>query len=286
MAGIDWTQDEGKTKRKGKDSIFIDLFHQPKYAAELVQSLHPEQEVTEGDITFVSLRSILMVRPYNDLGILFKGKLLICTEAQSTWSLNVLVRMFMYLAETYHRYIQHHMEMNLYGSKKVILPIPECYVIYTGNDRNCPEELSLANEFFGKDSALDLKVKVLTTAGTDDIIQQYVRFCHVFDKQVRLYGRTKQTVEETIRICQGENVLAGYLMERKKEVEDIMSMLFSQEEVTERYGNECREEGREEGKIEIILEMLRENQPLELIARVSKFSLEKITEVGKLHGIL
>lgn len=154
------------------------------------------------------------------------------------------------------------------------------------NDRDCPEELSLANEFFGKDAALDLKVKVLTTAGTDDIIQQYVRLCHVFDKQVRLYGRTKQTVEETIRICQGENVLAGYLMERKKEVEDIMSMLFSQEEVTERYGNECREEGREEGKIEIILEMLRENQPLELIARVSKFSLEKITEVGKLHGIL
>ncbi|MBR6267080.1 MAG: hypothetical protein IKR28_01940 [Selenomonadaceae bacterium] len=250
MAGIDWTQDEGKTKRKGKDSIFIDLFHQPKYAAELVQSLHPEQEVTEGDITFVSLRSILMVRPYNDLGILFKGKLLICTEAQSTWSLNVLVRMFMYLAETYHRYIQHHTEMNLYGSKKVILPIPECYVIYTGNDRNCPEELSLANEFFGKAAALDLKAKVLTTAGTDNIIQQYVRFCHVFDEQVRLYGRTKQTVEKTIRICKAENILTDYLVERKKEVEDIMSMLFSQEEVTKRYGYECREEGREEGRDE------------------------------------
>ena len=286
VTDIDWTQDEVKANRKSKDSIFIDLFHQPKYAAKMVQTLHPEQAVTEQDITFVSLRSILMVRPYNDLGLLFKGKLLICSEAQSTWSLNVLVRMFMYLAETYHRYIQHHKEMNLYSSKKVSLPIPECYVIYTGRDKDCPEELSLAKEFFGRDAVLDLKVKVLTTAGNDNIIQQYVRFCHVFNEQVRLHGRTKQTVEEIIRICRDENVLADYLVERKKEVEDIMSMLFSQEEVTERYGNECREEGREEGKNEIVLEMLREKQPLDLISRVSKFSLEKITEVGRLHGVL
>ena len=47
-----------------------------------------------------------------------------------------------------------------------------------------------------------------------------------------------------------------------------------------------RIEGREEGKNEIVLEMLREKQPLDLISRVSKFSLEKITEVGRLHGVL
>lgn len=257
MADVDWRQDKGKANRKGKDSIFIDLFHQPKYAAEMVQTLHPEQEVTEQDITFVSLRSILMVRPYNDLGLLFREKLLICSEAQSTWSLNVLVRMFMYLAETYHRYIQHHREMNLYGTKKVSLPIPECYIIYTGKDKNCPEELSLAKEFFGKDAVLDLKVKVLTTAGTDNIIQQYVRFCHIFDEQVKIYGRTRQTIEEIIRICHNEHVLSRYLEERKKEVEDIMSMLFSQEEATERYGYERYTEGRDEGRKESILKSVR-----------------------------
>ena len=45
MADVDWRHDEGKAKRKGKDSIFIDLFHQPKYAVEMVQTLHPEQYV-------------------------------------------------------------------------------------------------------------------------------------------------------------------------------------------------------------------------------------------------
>ena len=86
--------------------------------------------------------------------------------------------------------------------------------------------------------------------GVAVIIQQYIRFCHVFDEQVQNYGRTSRAVEQTIRICQDENVLRKYLEERKKEVKDIMMTLFQQEEVTERYGRECREQGREEGREE------------------------------------
>ena len=50
--------------------------------------------------------------------------------------------------------------------------------------------------------------------------------------------------------------------------------------------DEAENRGREEGKSEMVLEMLREKQPLDLIAKVSKFSLEKIAEVGRLHGVL
>ncbi len=282
----DWLADSDPARRKGKDSVFCDLFNIPRYAAEITQTLHPELSITEQDIDLVSLHSVLMVRPYNDLGILVKDKFLFCSEAQSTWSLNVLVRMFMYLAETYHRYIQNHKEMNLYGPKKITLPTPECCVIYTGRDKDVPEELSLATEFFGQDSPLDLRVKVFNKPGKGDIIQQYIRFCHVFDDQVHLHGRTKQSIEETIRICQSEGVLATYLADRAKEVEDIMMTLFSQEEATERYGHACREEGRSEGKTEMVLEMLKAKQPLDFIARISNFSKEKISEIGRLNGVL
>ena len=49
---------------------------------------------------------------------------------------------------------------------------------------------------------------------------------------------------------------------------------------------EGRAEGRAEGKAEIVLEMLKENQPLDFISRVSKYSKEKIAEIGRLHGVL
>ena len=248
-----WMEDKANARRKGKDSVFIDLFHIPANAVEMVKALSPGMEVTEEDIEFVTLHSVLMVRPYNDLGLLVKDKMFFCSEAQSTWSLNVLVRMFLYLAETYNRYIQKHKEMNIYGTKKIIIPKPVCFMIYTGDKKNLPEFLQLAEEFFAGDSALDLRVKVLDTPGTTDIVQQYIRFCHLFDKQVKAHGKTKLAIEETIRLCKDEKVLAKYLEEREGEVEDIMMTLFSQEEVNERYGNECREEGRTEGREENML---------------------------------
>ena len=47
-----------------------------------------------------------------------------------------------------------------------------------------------------------------------------------------------------------------------------------------------RAEGRDEGKTEMILEMLKEKQPLDFISRISKYSKEKIAEIGRLHGVL
>ena len=44
--------------------------------------------------------------------------------------------------------------------------------------------------------------------------------------------------------------------------------------------------GIEKGKSEMILEMLKEKQPIDFIARISKYSKEKIAEIGRLHGLL
>ena len=46
------------------------------------------------------------------------------------------------------------------------------------------------------------------------------------------------------------------------------------------------EQGIDKGKTEIILEMLKEKQPLDFISRVSKYSKEKIAEIGRMHGVL
>jgi hypothetical protein len=46
------------------------------------------------------------------------------------------------------------------------------------------------------------------------------------------------------------------------------------------------EKGRDKGKTEIIIEMLKEKQPLDFISRVSKYSKEKIVEIGRLHCVL
>ncbi len=43
--------------------------------------------------------------------------------------------------------------------------------------------------------------------------------------------------------------------------------------------------GKLEGKIEMILKMLKANQPVDLIEKFSDFSRTKILEIGKQNGI-
>lgn len=51
---------------------------------------------------------------------------------------------------------------NLYGSKKVNMPTPELYDIFTGERKNIPDTISLSKEFFnGAKIALDAEVKIL-----------------------------------------------------------------------------------------------------------------------------
>ena len=58
------------------------------------------------------------------------------------------------------------------------------------------------------------------------------------------------------------------------------------EEGMERGMKRGMERGREEGKVDIVLEMLRDKLPLETIARISKFSMERVQELGRMHSLL
>lgn len=257
-------------KRAAKDSIFRDLFQNPEYLLQLYQALHPEDKtITVDDIELVSIQNVLLNQMYNDLGFLVGREqltLLILLEVQSTWSINILIRILLYLANTLKEYIEKH-KFNVYGSKKLKLPKAEFYVIYTGESLARPEWLSLADEYFGGDDTfLNLKVRVIYNGVHGDIINQYVTFTKVYDEQIRLYGRTRKAVLETIKICRDKDVLKQYLESRQKEAVDIMMTLFDQDYAWDRYveefkadleekvkkevEEEVKEEGKEEGKEE------------------------------------
>lgn len=254
-------------KRSVKDSVFTYLFKQPEYTRQLYLALHPEDtDVKESDFKLVTLENVLTTGFYNDLGIQVRDRLILLVEAQSTFSVNIALRMLLYLAGTYKEYIEEQ-KLDLYGSHPVEIPRPELYVVYTGDKKEIPETLRLSDLYQGAGSA-EVEVKVLLDDGTGDILDQYVRFCKIADEQREKYGLTQQAIDETIRICIAENVLAPFLASRQKEVLEIMVTLFDQEKIAEIHdynvakaarqeGHQLgRAEGREEG-IRAVVDMLR-----------------------------
>ncbi len=275
-------------KRGAKDSVFVHLFQDKKYVLQLYKALHPEDvDATEDMIEIITLENVLTDNIYNDLGFMIDKRLIVLVEAQSTWTANIILRALMYLAQTYHDYIAKE-ELNVYGSKTLDLPEPEMYVIYTGNKKIEKEAITLSEEFFGgRKTDLEVTVHVLTDGKEHDIIYQYVALTKVLDDQVKLHGRTREAIIETIRICKDRDLLKQYLTEHEQEVQDIMITLFDNETILKGYTrekvnaalNEGISKGEKKNKIEIVKKMLQESLPIDLIVRVSGLSDSEVKAI-------
>ena len=282
--------EEEVAKHTVKDSVFTSLFKEKKYLIELYRAIHPEdREATEDDLQDVTISNALVNDLYNDIGFRVGSTLLILIESQSTWTPNITFRALMYLVQTYREYF-NETRQNIYNSKKLRMPKPEVYVIYTGDRKARPEEISFAEEFFGgEEVCLDLNVKMIYDGKEGDIISQYVAFTKVCNEQVTLYGRTRKAIKETIRICKDKNVLKEYLESREQEVLSMLMELYDQEEVMRSYLESERYEAAQEAakkaenttKIQMAREMIHGNEPLEKIIRYSGLSREAVLEIQK-----
>ena len=233
----------------------------------------------------VTVSNVLVNDIFNDVGFRVGSTLLILIESQSTWTSNIIFRALMYLVQTYREYFKET-KQDIYKSRKLKMPAPELYVIYTGERKSRPEEISFSEEFFdGKDICLDVKVKMIYDGKEGDIINQYVKFTKVCNEQVSLYGRTRKAIKETIRICKDKNVLKEYLESREQEVLSMLMELYDQEEVMRSYVESERYEAAEEAenatKIQMAREMIHGNEPLEKIIRYSGLSRETVLEIQK-----
>ena len=272
MSGDTKQTQEVKAKRTAKNSVFLDLFQDKKNLLKLYKTLHPEDmDATEDTLDIVTIDNVLTDNLYNDLGIMVgNNRLLLLLEAQSSWTVNILIRILLYLAQSYHEYFERTSQ-SLYKSKKVKMPKPELYVIYTGNKGRKPDTISLSQEFFdGADIDIEVKAKVIYEKDTEDIINQYIIFCKVFDEQRKLYGMTEQTVKETIRICKDRNILKEYLMSREVEVVTIMMSLFDDEQIMKTYWKDM------ENTLTDKITHDKDRETAERLIKMGKLSLEEI----------
>ena len=93
---------------------------------------------------------------------------------------------------------------------------------------------------------------------------------------MKLYGRTRKTVTETIRICKDKKVLREYLLDREKEVVSIMMSLFDEEEVIRSYIKSERCEAAQEA------EQNKAKKTAVRMIKAGKMSLEDIADYTEL----
>ena len=238
--------------RQSKNSVFVSFFRDEKHILQMYKELHPEAtDVTVEDITIETLESVIVNTLYNDLGFRVKDKFVFLVEAQSTWNVNIALRMLFYLVETYRRYI-HDTEQSEHDEQRVKLPTPELYVIYSGTGKK-PEVVSLSEDFFGGNPDIELRVHVLSAVDTT-LSGQYIGFCKVFDEQRKLHHDGMIIARETYRICIEKGYLSEYMRSHEREVISMMYELFDEETMRKQLDAARHKRDVEQGRAEGIVE--------------------------------
>ena len=265
--------------RQSKNSVFVNFFKDVKNVLRMYQELHPEAtDVTVDDIKIDTLESVIVNTLYNDLGFRVKDKYIFLAEAQSDWNENIAIRLLFYLIETLRRYIIESKQSELI-SKRMHLPTPELYVIYSGPGKK-PDVISLSEDFFGGNPDFELKVHVISKVD-ETLPGQYIGFCKVFDEQRKLHEDGMTAAKETYRLCIENNYLSDFMKFHEKEVIGMMYELFDEETMRKQYDAARSRQDIEKTKIEVALNLLTlGTMPQEDIAKATGLSLEKIRELA------
>ena len=149
---------ERKGNREIKSTLFTKLFEDDESKVELFNALtgadlNPDTEVLE-----VTLDDAIYHGKKNDLGFIIGNRFLVINEHQSTINENMPMRELQYVARTFETIAA---AKALYKETLIKVPMPEFFVIYTGDKHWGKEYLKLSDSFMAPpvENSMELVVK-------------------------------------------------------------------------------------------------------------------------------
>ena len=222
-----------KHNRRYKDSVFVDLFSEDKYAKNnflaLYNALHDTDYRSTDILKNIRLKQVMYMSFANDVSYLIDNKLIVLAEHQSTVNLNMPIRCLEYIACLYE---QLYESKEKYSRKQLVIPTPEFYVFYNGKEAYSGNSvLKLSDSFVNKYKAeytLELSVKVVNiNYDKDNVIikrceplKQYSQFVDAVRHHIAI--DREHGFETAIKECIQNDILREYLQRKSKEVLNML----------------------------------------------------------------
>lgn len=246
-----------KVYRTIKDRLFRFLFEKNREALlQLYNALNGTDYHDTSALEVVTLENAVYITMKNDMAFVIAGTLNMY-EHQSTFSPNMPVRMLVYLVQEYEKLVKEA-GSSIYGTKRLMLPTPQCVVFYNG-EKQMPEEqiMLLSDSFENKDrnAALDLKVRLLNINHGYNaelmkkcgVLNEYAEFVDIVRKYAADGYELNEALNMAIDYSIDHDILAEFLIKYRSEV---LGMLLEEFDV-KKFVKTMREEGMEEERSRI-----------------------------------
>ena len=247
-----------------KDRLYKMIFNNKSELLKLYNAINGTHYNDPAMLTITTLDNAIYMTMENDLSFIIDMRLALY-EQQSTVNPNLPLRFLMYITDIYSAYTK---DMNIYGSKKVQIPLPSFVIFYNGVKSQPDRTEFLLSELFHPTTdqpALELKAVMLNINKGHN--QELMNACHTlrdyseYVARIRTYSAEMpltDAVEKAITECIHENILRDFLLENRVEAKAMSIYEYDEEKTLRMFREESYEDGERNGKIQTTIEMCLE----------------------------
>lgn len=247
-----------------KDRLYKMIFNDKSELLKLYNAINGTHYDDPAMLTITTLDNAIYMTMENDLSFIIDMRLALY-EQQSTVNPNLPLRFLMYITDIYSAYTK---DMNIYGSKKVQIPLPSFVIFYNGVKSQPDRTEFLLSELFHPTTdqpALELKVVMLNINKGHN--QELMNACHTlrdyseYVARIRTYSAEMpltDAVEKAITECIHENILRDFLLKNRAEAKAMSIYEYDEEKTLRMFREEGYEDGERNGKIQATIEMCLE----------------------------
>ena len=247
-----------------KDRLYKMIFNDKSELLKLYNAINGTHYDDPAMLTITTLDNAIYMTMENDLSFIIDMRLALY-EQQSTVNPNLPLRFLMYITDIYSAYTK---DMNIYGSKKVQIPLPSFVIFYNGVKSQPDRTEFLLSELFHPTTdqpALELKAVMLNINKGHN--QELMNACHTlrdyseYVARIRTYSAEMpltDAVEKAITECIHENILRDFLLKNRAEAKAMSIYEYDEEKTLRMFREEGYEDGERNGKIQATIEMCLE----------------------------
>ena len=247
-----------------KDRLYKMIFNDKSELLKLYNAINGTHYDDPAMLTITTLDNAIYMTMENDLSFIIDMRLALY-EQQSTVNPNLPLRFLMYITDIYSAYTK---DMNIYGSKKVQIPLPSFVIFYNGVKSQPDRTEFLLSELFHPTTdqpALELKAVMLNINKGHN--QELMNACHTlrdyseYVARIRTYSAEMpltDAVEKAITECIHENILRDFLLKNRAEAKAMSIYVYDEEKTLRMFREEGYEDGERNGKIQATIEMCLE----------------------------
>ena len=282
-----------KANQKYKDTVFRMLFSDKKNLLSLYNAINRTEYDDPEKLQTVTLENAIYMGMKNDLAFIIDMNLFLY-EHQSTYNPNIPLRDLFYISAEYQKLVDRK---SLYSSSLQKIPAPYFIVFYNGTEKQEEYwENSLSDAYENLNGEPKLELKVITLNINEGHNRELLEQCQTLREyaqyvtKVRKYAKEMnldEAVERTVNECIQEGILKDFLRANRNEVIAMSIIEYDKEEEEKKLRKAeyeagiqvGRQEGIQETKKEIALQMLKAGVSGEEIVRFTGYTVEQLQKI-------